>query len=1208
MGVSKAIVENVIFCHQEDSNWPLADSSTLKKKFDDIFAATRYTKALEAIKKFRKEQAQEVKELKLRLETLSVHREQAHKCADDEQRLARRLEKLQNDREVARTRASEAQREYDALRKAAESHKDALARISEARARLAEIEHRVAELRRALGEHANSPDSDSRLQSALEQFDAHVVAAEKRQAEASSQLDQIESSRPRYQKKRDGLAVEYGRLQSLSSELKKLAEQRDACIVQLATRYKLSVGNAGGELSDANVRSFFQQVDGKLQELKDAGDNEVLAYNARVAELSASETRANGALQASERECAVADDRAGEAQRRSEALREELDMANALVASAGEARARLDEAIAEAAEVRESLDVDAARTQLADLVRQRQAADAKAREHTAALRAATAQTGVRAQLDMVRKQCDEKREQLESLAGASDVARARTAVAALRNHEPVGDFLERCEAQLAAVATAFAQRRALTAAQLKSLRAVQASSAKHRAAAKAAAAEARHSQSAMVGERGAGERRIGDLETELASKQRTLSEELREHGDDSFPSLLDAARRSVDSATEAVANASATQRIYQRTLHDALQHSECPTCTRALRTDAERTAMSNKVTRLMNDASSGRAQEVLTARSQVLAQLHALQPHVDAVARLRDDELPRARAALASLAERIAVASGKVAQCESMEREYDAIDECLMRACNAATDFGAVAAALADAERRRDEVEAQLAAAVAAGAAATASSTPEELERAIEALVSESTRLAADEARLSARIDDYGARVRECDARVASLRSDIGETDVMRASIARLQEELTACEVAATESRAAAAKARQALPQLREAAEKALRAREAAHRAHREQADARSSEREMFRTRTGSARTLQEQLESKSRELASGTKLSEIKSAKEAADREIAEIDATQKRLLDELDSARQRVANAAVERRRLQDVLALRGAAAQQAEMVARIAELTESLPEAARQSAASGDSVRAATQRVSDANAQAERLTGEIKSVEQQHRDTANELHRDAFVDIDRKYGELQVQVTVSDMANVDLDRYFKALDNALIRFHAAKMAEINKIIRELWQATYTGNDIDTIEIRSESGASTGADSRRQYDYRVVMVKGGAVIDMRGRCSAGQKVLAAIVIRLALAETFCLNCGILALDEPTTNLDRANVESLANALVTIIQTRAKQSNFQLIVITHDEEFVELLGRSEYADFYWRVSKSSAGYSTVERRDIANL
>lgn len=41
MGVSKPVLENVIFCHQEESNWPLQEGSKLKKKFDDIFAATR---------------------------------------------------------------------------------------------------------------------------------------------------------------------------------------------------------------------------------------------------------------------------------------------------------------------------------------------------------------------------------------------------------------------------------------------------------------------------------------------------------------------------------------------------------------------------------------------------------------------------------------------------------------------------------------------------------------------------------------------------------------------------------------------------------------------------------------------------------------------------------------------------------------------------------------------------------------------------------------------------------------------------------------------------------------------------------------------------------------------------------------------------------------------------------------------------------------
>ena len=64
--------------------------------------------------------------------------------------------------------------------------------------------------------------------------------------------------------------------------------------------------------------------------------------------------------------------------------------------------------------------------------------------------------------------------------------------------------------------------------------------------------------------------------------------------------------------------------------------------------------------------------------------------------------------------------------------------------------------------------------------------------------------------------------------------------------------------------------------------------------------------------------------------------------------------------------------------------------------------------------------------------------------------------------------------------------------------------------------------------------------------------MVKDGIELDMRGRCSAGQKVLASIIVRLALAEIFCFESGILALDEPTTNLDRENIQSLANALAT--------------------------------------------------------
>ncbi len=58
-------------------------------------------------------------------------------------------------------------------------------------------------------------------------------------------------------------------------------------------------------------------------------------------------------------------------------------------------------------------------------------------------------------------------------------------------------------------------------------------------------------------------------------------------------------------------------------------------------------------------------------------------------------------------------------------------------------------------------------------------------------------------------------------------------------------------------------------------------------------------------------------------------------------------------------------------------------------------------------------------------------------------------------------------------------------------------------------------------------------------------------------------------------------IHTGILALDEPTTNLDDANKRGLARALADIIETRSAQANLQLVVITHDEEFVNELGRA---------------------------
>ncbi|PHJ23469.1 smc n terminal domain-containing protein [Cystoisospora suis] len=197
---------------------------------------------------------------------------------------------------------------------------------------------------------------------------------------------------------------------------------------------------------------------------------------------------------------------------------------------------------------------------------------------------------------------------------------------------------------------------------------------------------------------------------------------------------------------------------------------------------------------------------------------------------------------------------------------------------------------------------------------------------------------------------------------------------------------------------------------------------------------------------------------------------------------------------------------------------------------------------------------------------------------------------------------------------------------------------MKSVNATMKELWQTMYTGHDIDYIAIRSDTeeeaqkeisgnlsifgkkaaggedeggvslGSSTGAVSaagQRSYNYRVVLVKGEVELEMRGRCSAGQKVLASIIIRLALAETFCIHCGVLALDEPTTNLDRYNCESLARALAALVEARRGSESFQLILITHDEHFVMQLSRHGLCDKFFKIHKTLNGDSRISSCEL---
>ena len=80
-------------------------------------------------------------------------------------------------------------------------------------------------------------------------------------------------------------------------------------------------------------------------------------------------------------------------------------------------------------------------------------------------------------------------------------------------------------------------------------------------------------------------------------------------------------------------------------------------------------------------------------------------------------------------------------------------------------------------------------------------------------------------------------------------------------------------------------------------------------------------------------------------------------------------------------------------------------------------------------------------------------------------------------------------------------------------MIQFHEERMNTVNKIMKQLWTLVYGGNDTSAIQIRVQTTEGIG-DKKRSYNYKLVQVKRSTEMDMKGKCSAGQKVVLIFLI----------------------------------------------------------------------------------------------
>jgi exonuclease SbcC len=119
------------------------------------------------------------------------------------------------------------------------------------------------------------------------------------------------------------------------------------------------------------------------------------------------------------------------------------------------------------------------------------------------------------------------------------------------------------------------------------------------------------------------------------------------------------------------------------------------------------------------------------------------------------------------------------------------------------------------------------------------------------------------------------------------------------------------------------------------------------------------------------------------------------------------------------------------------------------------------------------------------------------------------------------------------------------------------------VNELMAVLWSKLYPYEKWTSIQLEAS-----------ETDYTLQLrVAEGDWINVAGFASGGERMLAALVLRLAFAKILAPHLSILILDEPTHNLDDAAI----NTLILALQEHLSEFLEQLFIVTHEERLAEV-------------------------------
>lgn len=1158
LGVSKAILENVIFCHQEDSNWPLAEPSVLKKKFDDIFAATKFTKALDNMKSLRKEKSQQLMLDKQELEFLKHNKEKASKV------------RLQI--EVTEEQISRAKNRIEDIKKSADNYSDQYSDAQDKYKRYQSTDSKIQSISREIEMLENQKDSLARTITKYTQTDEQLENLLNEQKELSNNTkDGIEKCKERrnsheescrkIQRDLNEKASLRGKYQSDHENYLNKLSKRDEMIKKFSVELQTDMfhkESITGEDASSFISVLMESIKSITSDLNEKRQTFQYAKSEIEEEMKQLnyEKNSKDALKSVKRK---------NRQENIKKLAELLNQTHQL----SQEQNKLEEQRLQKIELEKELNVlkqeqmslDEEKTH-ADLTNQLNDVESAIKLLKEELGAANELSEIRKKLEYKNIELSEKKAILQENV-ASCMSHIKDNLNLEIVHDDLYGYIERLLQQ---------ERKDLESLDLKN----------HEIKIKSESVKTREAI----------------ICNELSSKklrQEELDKMIKEKFGEDFLGLLNTTEESIITKQKEINISESGLDVFTELKAVGEKDQVCPICDCALNKE-KIIVLQTKIDKLISGLRP--APELKSELNELIekrTEMYQLRDFFIELTRLCDEQIPCLEQKLKIVSDDSSNLMLEISKNDQDVASLKKKVEVLEQAFKKAEGIRLLEEEIRDIEsftfKLRDNLK-------ESGTARTL----EEIQSKLEHSYGKEKELASQIQDLNAKVRNLHDKVTVNEKKISSIEMHIlrlehklqdqqrleeqknrlrSDNETLEKEMNDIENNIKELEPKYEDLNLKLKSIQDSFDQERSAIESRLEQLKSAHL----NLDSIHAEVEKYIGESKHARLdqidkeickLNSEIESHRAEIASiDVQISEIS-------KQLSEIQVTERNIQDNFQF--RRLEREVEDKKKLIcDLHAEKGNFDLDAHV--RLMKTIKSQLESALE--------------------QKSGLQGEIRQMQFKIEEFEKELSSE-YKDIEEKYRVQLIRLRTTKMAHDDLEKYAKALDGAIMKFHSMKMAEINRIIAELWNSTYRGSDIDTIEIRSDHASAKG---NRSYNYRVVMKssKKNAIIDMRGRCSAGQKVLASIIIRLALSETFCINCGILALDEPTTNLDKDNIDSLAASLNSIIKTRKKQSNFQLLVITHDEEFMQKMGRSEFAESYYEVLKDENQYSQIFREDFAS-